>query len=69
MHNKTKRVVFDFLESKGILFTDAKESNLYKLNKEEQSKLGINWSALTQGDVEALLPAYKEFVHFLNAQN
>ena len=68
-HNKTKRVVFDFLESKGILFTDAKESNLYKLNKEEQSKLGINWSALTQGDVEALLPAYKEFVHFLNAQN
>lgn len=67
-HNKTKKIVFEFLESRGILFTDSKESKLYKLDKEEQSKIGINWTALTQGDTSALLPAYAEFVCFLREQ-
>ena len=66
--NGIKRAVFDFLISMSAIYIDPKEQNLYKLNHDVATNMGINWVSLSPGNVEMLEKCYDEFVRVRRVQ-
>jgi hypothetical protein len=59
--NNFRRSILEFLLNEKVLYIDAKESHLYKLDIEKLGTIGLSWGSLAQESIQILETGFKKY--------